>query len=164
MTSVVYCTDPKVIKSLCLKYDTSGRGVFGVSDLKKIMDDLGFNFCKEEIQALEMYLDKNSDGHVSFEEFEQYWIKIASTSELSILEKRIELLTQAADIFRKYDVDSNRVISLSEFEKFYRELYEQNKNASMKEVEEAMKSLDTNSDSVISFQEFIIWLNWLNLN
>ena len=128
------------------------------------MDDLGFDFCREEIQALEMYLDKNSDGSVTFDEFEQYWIKIASTSELSILGKRIELLTQAADIFRKYDIDNNRVINLSEFEKFYRELYEQHQNASMKEVEEAMKVLDSDKNGVISFQEFILWLNWLNLN
>ncbi|KAG2392418.1 hypothetical protein C9374_012670 [Naegleria lovaniensis] len=164
MTSLIYCTDPKVIKSLFTKYDSKQVGSISMTDLDRLTSDLGFNFCQDEIFALSMYLDKNSDGVVTLDEFQQYWIKIASAHELSVLEKRMELLTQAAVMFKKYDTNGNRVLSSDEFEKFYKELYQNRNDASMKEVQQAMQSLDLDRNGVISFQEFIIWLNWLNLN
>ena len=139
-------------------------GHISMTDLGQLTSDLGFNFDQDELLALSMYLDKNSDGNVTLDEFQQYWIKIASAHELTVLEKRMELLTQAATMFKKYDTNANRVLSSDEFEKFYKELYQHRNDASMQEVQQAMQGLDLDKNGVISFQEFIIWLNWLNLN
>ena len=75
-----------------------------------ILSDLGFSFQKDEVEALEMFLDVDSDGSLSFDEFFQYWIKVASTNELDVLQQRLDLMTQAANIFKTYDTNKNRVL------------------------------------------------------
>ncbi|EFC49457.1 predicted protein, partial [Naegleria gruberi] len=139
----------------------NGNGQMGTDELGDILRDLGFDFSTVEVEALQMYLDKNNDGVLSFEEFYEYWVKIASTNELSMIQKRVDLLTEAASSFKVYDTNGNHVLCLDEFEKFYRALYTQRAGASMAEIEQCLKSLDLDTNGVISFQEFIIWLNWL---
>ena len=116
------------------------------------MSDLGFSFNDEEIEALQMFLDVDSSGSLSFDEFYQYWITIASTDELETLMHRLELMKYAANMFKMYDTDHDRVLSIDDFGRFYRALYETQKDAGMQEITEAMKQLDTNGDGVVSFQ------------
>ena len=49
--------------------DTDGDGYISADDLKKVMDKLGSNLGKEDIEEMIKVADKNGSGKVNLDEF-----------------------------------------------------------------------------------------------
>ena len=164
MASLTHCTNKPVIHSLFKKYDNDNSNSINMSELRNLFVDMCINFSDDNLIAIQMYMDKDSDGKISFDEFFNYWCVIVSNDEemLNNPENSVRLyrLTYAANLFRNTDTSGNRQISKEEFLPFYRQLYN-NYSANMAEVENALQYIDTDKSGSLSFQELINWLKWL---
>ncbi|KAL9656545.1 hypothetical protein ABK040_005307 [Willaertia magna] len=161
MATLTSTRDKVIINSLFKKYDNDNSNTINSFELKNLLTDMGQELTFDQLTAIQMYMDVDSNGKISFDEFYNYWLKLVGDNNfLNDDSVRLYRLTYAANLFRKFDGTGNRRISLSEFEPFYKELY-QNYNASMYDINLALNYIDKDKDGEISFQEFINWLNWL---
>lgn len=92
-------------------------------------------------------------SRVGFEEFVKWWkepnrMKILETADNPVIQ-------QAIEYFQRYDADSNGNINVEEYKKLCSDLGWPTDN-----VTKSLQSLDKNSDGVIDFNEFLIWLRW----
>lgn len=62
--------DPKLAFAVM---DKDRSGYLDFNELGQISRDLGFNISKEELESAFLELDKNRNGRVSFEAFEDWW-------------------------------------------------------------------------------------------
>ncbi|KAG2374799.1 hypothetical protein C9374_010543 [Naegleria lovaniensis] len=165
MASLTHCTNKQVIHSLFKKYDRDSSNSMNMSELKNLfVQDLTINFTDDHLGAIQMYMDKDSDGKISFDEFFNYWCTIVAQDQDMVTNpensERLYRLTYCANLFKNYDTSKNRVLSVQEFAPFYRQLWN-NYSAQMVEVESAVKYIDSDRDGQLSFQELINWLKWL---
>lgn len=112
------------------------------------------------VDALARYMDKDNDKQIEFDEFYEWWCRHATTDGFDKrFESTMELLAQAYTGFMQYDADGSGELDLQEFRKMYEALYKR-VDVPLKEIEDALASLDKNGDGRIQFSEFVEWLNW----
>ncbi|EFC35838.1 predicted protein [Naegleria gruberi] len=165
MASLTHCTSRSVIHSLFKKYDQDNSNSINISEMKNLfVADMGINFSDDNLMAIQMYMDKDSDGKISFDEFFNYWTTIVKNDEDIVTKpessERLYRLTYAALLFKNTDTSGNRQISREEFVSFYQQLYN-NYSANMADIDYALNYIDTDKSGSLSFQELINWLRWL---
>ena len=143
-----------VIRSLFQKYDTDGNGVLTEAEIFSFLDgDLGLS--EEDINIYTLILDKDGDKMVTFDEFLS-WFRSGEHFRLIGNRSRYSLICKAVDLFKKFDADQSETIDREEFIQLMKSLGHKTFN-----VDEALSALDENGDGVISFWEFLKWLNWI---
>ena len=145
-----------VLKSLFSKYDTNGNGRICTTELVMLLqDDLGLS--KDDAQTYTLLLDKDGSGDLSFEELRD-WIK--SGERLKNMEdaSRYKAMQKAVRIFKYYDTDASGGLDRSEFRQLHADV-----GGRPEFVDVALNELDTDGNGVISFYEFMKWLNWVDL-
>lgn len=146
-----------VLKSLFQKYDKDGSGFLEEKELRYLLEnDLGLNASQSEIYTL--LLDKNGDHSVSFEDFVN-WLRSEERFQNIDNSSRYAILCQAVDYFKSFDVDDNDILSLDEFKEVMSSLGCMDEES----TSETFKAIDTHANGVISFWEFMKWLNWVSL-
>lgn len=145
-----------VLKSLFLKYDKDQSGQLNKSELSVLFqDDLGFT--KDQSEAYALLLDKDGNAQVSFEEFHA-WLKSGEKFKNIDDKTRYHKLKKAVELFNKFDVDRSQALDREEFKKLFKEVGGKPKN-----LDKALAELDKDGNNIISFQEFLRWLNWIPL-
>ena len=145
-----------VLKSLFHKYDKDGSGQLSKAELAVLFkEDLGFN--NEQSEAYALLLDKDGNGEVSFDEFNS-WLKSGEKFKNINDKSRYFRLKKAVDLFNKYDVDKSHALDREEFKKLFKEV-----GGKPKKLDEALKELDKDNNNLVSFPEFLRWLNWVPL-
>jgi len=145
----------KIVKSIFMKYDADSSGDVDVTELQALCYDLGYYMKKSEVEIAIKFLDKNNDGAVDFGEFFAWW---KNNDKFRHLEpEKMLRMTHAVAMFRKYDVDGDGTIDVSEYAKLCEDMgHKQN----ARQLEEGLAKLDANKDGVINFDEFCDWLGW----
>ena len=146
-----------VLKSLFSKYDTDGSGQLNKNELKVLFQE-DFGFTKEQCEVYSLLLDKDGNGQVSFDEFVA-WLKSGENFKNVNSKSRYHRLKQAVDMFKKFDVDNNQSLDREEFKRLFRSV-----NGEPSKLDAALLELDRDGNNVISFQEFLRWLNWVPLD
>ena len=145
-----------VLKSLFYKYDKDGSGQLSKSELAVLFkEDLGFN--NEQANAYALLLDRDGNGQVSFEEFNS-WLKSGEKFQNVNDKSRYHRLVKAVDMFNKFDVDKSHALDKGEFKKLFVEV-----GGKLKNLDKALKELDRDGNNLVSFPEFLRWLNWIPL-
>ena len=146
------------LKSLFSKYDADSNGYLDRDELYKLLeDDLGLT--EEQAEAYYHLLDKDADGHVSFGEFQKWFLsgeKFGTINNSS----RFYYLRRAIELFKAYDKDNNLAIDQQEFQQLFKDAGGRGR----KKEKRAMRELDVDKNCRVSFQEFLNWLNWAPLS
>ena len=147
-------TPEVVLRSLFSKYDPDGSGSLSSSEARTFLcNDLGFG--DEEAEACLLLHDNDGSGTLSLEEFVT-WArsgdKFASVTDETVYYK----VHAAVEMFKSYDKDGQGSLDSSEFALVLKDL-----GYCEEGVGAAMKALDGDGNGVVSFPEFMKWLNWV---
>ncbi|XP_065843021.1 calmodulin-like protein 3 [Oscarella lobularis] len=148
---------PPLSKLVFKKYDLDESGFIDTKELKKMVYDLGHKMTQTELVAATQILDKNNDGRISYKEFSDWWNSGSDRfSSLELTEEAEQRLTAAIDFFKFYDKDHSGDIDRKEF----RAVYDSLKKAghSLGSFDDALASLDTSGDGLVSLNEYVNWL------
>jgi Ca2+-binding EF-hand superfamily protein len=146
-----------VLQSLFQKYDTDDSGFLEEKEMKCLLEnDLGLDASQSEIYTL--LLDQDGDHSVSFEDF-MNWLRSEERFQNIDNSSRYAILCQAVDYFKSFDVDNNDILSMEEFKYLMCSLGCVDEENTSK----AFQAIDTHGNGIISFWEFMKWLNWLPL-
>ena len=147
-------TPDVVLESLFSKYDKDKSGTLGRDELHAFMEkDLGLNTEEEEIYT--MLNDDDGSNTWSFDEFKSW---LTSSERFPIIDDTTKYwrLCQAVDMFEKYDHDETGSLDINELEKLLNEC-----GYGVNDIESARLALDKDGNGIISFPEFLAWLNWV---
>ena len=134
------------IRSVFKYYDSDGSGKISVTELKKVMDQMGIVLSPEQIKLAVAQYDFNNDGEWDFNEFYQFYIKVVVNTQQSIsIDQEIQ------GVFNLLDTDKNGRIDVQEVKVFFQQVgYPLNDN----EVVQLIKMYDKNNSGVMEYDEF----------
>lgn len=144
-----------VLKSVFKKYDTDGNSTLGLPEFTRLLTDMGKHIPKlkgvssETIPAIFALMDKNSNGHIEYDEFRKWWMNSESCNYATGEKSRN--LRKAYGLYRQNSSEGK--MSSEQFSELMRSL-------NLSYSEEDFYVLDQNSDGDLSFQEFCDWLRW----
>ena len=134
------------IRSVFKYYDADGSGKISVSELKKVMDQMGIVLSPEQIKLAVAQYDFNNDGEWDFNEFYQFYIKVVVNTQQSI-----SIDQEIKGVFSLLDADKNGRIDVQEIKVFFQQVgYPLSDN----EVLQLIKMYDKNNSGVMEFDEF----------
>jgi len=122
-------------------FDTDGSGDISCTELVNVMTQLGKSATEEDARAMIKTVDENGDGEIDFREF----INMMKSNESDTDDE----LRRAFDIF---DADNSGFIDREELKAVMAKLM--GAPLSEEELDAMMKEADTNSDGLVSFEEF----------
>lgn len=131
------------IKEAFNLFDSEGKGVIDVRELKAAFRALGFQIKKTEIKQLFIDMDKDmSSANVSFEEF-----LVMVTPRMLNRDSREEIMK----VFALFDDENTGGISFKNLKRVATELGE---NLTDEELQEMIDEADRDGDGVINEEEF----------
>ena len=134
------------IRSVFKYYDADGSGKISVSELKKVMDQMGIILSPDQIKLAVAQYDFNNDGEWDFNEFYQFYIKVVINTQQSI-----SIDQEIKGVFSLLDADKNGRIDVQEIKVFFQQVgYPLSDN----EVLQLIKMYDKNNSGVMEFDEF----------
>ena len=134
------------IRSVFKYYDADGSGKISVTELKKVMDQMGIVLSPEQIKLAVAQYDFNNDGEWDFNEFYQFYIKVVVNTQQSI-----SVDQEIKGVFSLLDADKNGRIDVQEIKVFFQQVgYPLSDN----EVLQLIKMYDKNNSGVMEYDEF----------
>lgn len=131
------------IKEAFNLFDTEGKGVIDVRELKAAFRALGFQVKKAEIRQMFIDMDKDlSSATITFDEFVEM-----VTPRMQNRDSREEIMK----VFALFDDDNTGAISFKNLKRVATELGE---NLTDEELQEMVDEADRDGDGVISEEEF----------
>ena len=134
------------IRSVFKYYDADGSGKISVSELKKVMDQMGIVLSPDQIKLAVAQYDFNNDGEWDFNEFYQFYIKVVVNTQQSI-----SVDQEIKGVFALLDADKNGRIDVQEIKVFFQQV---GYPLSDTEVLQLIKMYDKNNSGVMEFDEF----------
>jgi len=128
------------LKEAFAVFDKNGDGSITTTELGIVLRGMNKNFTDQELKKIVQAFDGNGDGTIDFAEF----LKMMTTYE----RKGVDELKEA---FKVFDKNGDGSISVSEIEAITRALGEE---LDRETIELMIKSVDTDGNGVIDFQEF----------
>lgn len=131
------------LKEAFAVYDINRDGVISIRELGTVIRQLGQNPTEAEILEMIKWLDKDSSGTLSFDEFA---VLMADKMKSADTEDNIR------DAFRVFDVNDNGFISANELRHVATNLGEK---LSEDEANEMIRVADSDGDGLINYNDFI---------
>lgn len=116
-----------------------------------LLYDLGLNFDDIICERAFLQIDKGKNGLISFEEFFDWW---KSEEKFKQIDHNIKVVTQASEIFSRYDTDRSGFLDVKEFQLCLKEFAKAEKKEI--EVEKIVKALDKNGGKF----DFVFKIRW----
>ncbi|KAF1872892.1 hypothetical protein Lal_00015997 [Lupinus albus] len=139
-TESIYLQDMNVdeLKRVFSSFDANGDGKISITELDTVLRSLGSAVSAAELQRVMEDLDTDHDGFINFSEFGAFCRSDGGASELR-------------DAFDLYDQDKNGLISASELHLVLNRL---GMKCSVEECHSMIKSVDSDGDGNVNFDEF----------
>ena len=155
--SISSFTPISILRSIFLKYDLDYNGYLDADEMEMLFQD-ECQLTREQAEACAYLLDREGENAVSFEDFND-WIKSGDRVRNIKDPSKWCLLKAAMEMFKRYDIDANRVIDREEFALLFTE---RGGDGVACDMETAYRNMDVDQNDKITFCEFLIWLNWLS--
>lgn len=120
-----------------MRFDRDQSGSIDTSELVELLKSLGLQLTDSQLQAAKKLLDPDGDGTITWTEYVKWWERF-----------------DVQRIFEQYDTDGGGDINGHELQLLCADL---GVHLSKKEVREALKKLDKDGSSSLSFDEFFPW-------
>jgi Ca2+-binding EF-hand superfamily protein len=129
------------------KIDEDGSGSLDSEEIRKLCLMLGMPLEKGDLLSVMQEMDIDADGRISFEEFNDWWILN--------FEKNVYQLRDPKEVFRELDTDGSGVLEKKEVQILLQQLGM--KKISKRDLGQLMADLDSDSDGVVTIDEFCFW-------
>eukprot|EP00586_Coscinodiscus_wailesii_P010359 CAMPEP_0172501246 /NCGR_PEP_ID=MMETSP1066-20121228/147664_1 /TAXON_ID=671091 /ORGANISM="Coscinodiscus wailesii, Strain CCMP2513" /LENGTH=735 /DNA_ID=CAMNT_0013275917 /DNA_START=157 /DNA_END=2364 /DNA_ORIENTATION=+ len=123
--------------------DGNGDGYIDRTELKLVFRELGTAMTPEEYEQAFNELDKNQDGKITEQEFTEYYIRSQG-----------QIQKKMSSVFKKFDKDGNGSIDRKELKALLESI---EPSTTDKDIDQAMKELDSDQNEIITFDEFSEW-------
>jgi len=100
-------------------------------------------------------MDADGSGKIELNEFKTWWGRADRWAEMKLDEKDLEIRKQASEAFVAWETEK-KVIEKKDYDQFYDGLIQ--KKLTTKDKESFLLDLDRNGDGMISFSEYVEWL------
>ena len=130
-------------------FDKNGSGKIEAQEINNLLNKLGKESTKSEVNDLLSSIDKNQDNAVDFDEF---CVMIKASSKYSIQQNEQEELREQ---FRLFDLDGNGSISPDELKKVMSTMGEKITDA---DIDELLGKYDLNKNGMIEYNEFVKYM------
>ena len=120
-----------------MRFDRDQSGSIDTSELVELLKSLGLQLTDSQLQAAKKLLDPDGDGTITWAEYVKWWERF-----------------DVQRIFEQYDTDGGGEINGHELQLLCADL---GVHLSKKEVRDALKKLDKDGSSSLSFDEFFPW-------
>ena len=120
-----------------MRFDRDQSGSIDTSELVELLKSLGLQLTDSQLQAAKKLLDPDGDGTITWAEYVKWWERF-----------------DVQRIFEQYDTDGGGEINVHELQLLCADL---GVHLSKREVREALKKLDKDGSSSLSFDEFFPW-------
>ncbi|GAU12811.1 hypothetical protein TSUD_72980 [Trifolium subterraneum] len=137
----VHLQDIDELKQIFSRFDANGDGKISVSELDNILRSLGSGVPKDQLQRVMEDLDTDHDGFINLSEFASFCRAGSADGDASELREAFDL----------YDKDKNGLISATELCQVLNSL---GMKCSVEECHNMIKSVDSDGDSNVNFEEF----------
>ncbi|KAJ1437795.1 EF-Hand 1, calcium-binding site [Sesbania bispinosa] len=137
----VYMEDMDELKRVFSRFDTNGDGKISVNELDNVLRALGSTVPSEELERVMKDLDTDNDGFINLTEFAAFCRSDAADGGASELREAFDL----------YDQDKNGLISAAELCLVLNRL---GMKCSVEECHNMIKSVDSDGDGNVNFDEF----------
>lgn len=145
----VYLQDSNEVQVVFERFDANGDGKISSEELAGVMKALGSDTSPDEICQMMAEIDTDKDGFINLQEFTAF---CSSNSLYGSADGGVEELH---DAFKLYDQDQDGFISGTELHLILTRLGER---CSVQDCEKMIKSVDSDGDGRVSFQEFKIMM------
>ena len=146
-----------VLKSLFLKYDHDNSGELQKEEIEQLLK-VDLDMSVEESEVYSLLVDADGSKSISFEEFKA-WLSSGERLENVNDQSKFYLLGKAVDLFKQYDTNREGTLDTDEFRILMNDL-----NYSSEVIQSGIAAIDTDGNDVITFHEFIKWLNWVPIS
>jgi Ca2+-binding EF-hand superfamily protein len=151
---LTFGTPKVVLQSLFRKYDLNQNGFLEEEELRSLLEqDLGMN--PDQADVFTLLIDKKGEHKVSYSEFVD-WLHSDERYRCINDTSRFHLISKAVELFRQFDSNDNGSLDRREFLRLVRSLGYQHVNNNIE-----FQKMDNDGNGVISFWEFLRWLNWI---
>lgn len=154
--ALITATIPVVVKSVFKKFDSDDSGRLNASEFHQACCDLGYVLSLEEAMVAFKYVDEDSSGLITEDEFVAWWIENAKEKKLGRLldPEYLKLAEAVSKCFVYFDKDRSGTIETAELGPLLKHCRYECTDA---QVAELATALDTNGDKHITFSEFMKW-------
>ncbi|KAL3839018.1 hypothetical protein ACJIZ3_023609 [Penstemon smallii] len=139
----IYLQNTEEVKKVFECFDTNGDGKISADELGGVLKALGSDTSPDEVARMMEEIDTDKDGHVNLQEFAAFCS--GEGDPYSSAEKELQ------EAFELYDQDHNGKISAVELHQILKRLGER---CSVEDCAGMIKSVDSNGDGYVSFDEF----------
>lgn len=141
-------TQVNMFRDIFNMYDKDGNNTIDCSELKLILEELGYECSTEEVMHVISKFDINTTGTIDFNEFLSLVGDWMSNDE-----------NQIRDAFEVFDKEGNGYLSLEQLKRALTMYGEAFTDA---EAEEFFKEIDVDGDGTITADEFIQYIKGVN--
>lgn len=137
----------KILKDKFSAFDKKGDGRMSSAEIGALMNSLGYDMSKAQLQILLYLIDNDDTGTIEFNEFVQ-------TMALEKQGKFVEVITKRT--FSLFDGNNSGKISASEIRNV---LANWGMKLSYEEIDREIRRVDINGDGMLSYKEFELMLS-----
>lgn len=126
-----------------------------MDELRFLCYDMGYYLSDEQFQWAKIYLDKDGNGTISYDEFGKWWQNPLRFDHLLLTDEQLEKFHQMIQLFRSFDRTNQGNLSRTEFSHLFEELIRRNliEENQAKQFDE----IDRSNDGSINFNEVVSW-------
>ncbi|PON49801.1 Parvalbumin [Trema orientale] len=137
----LYLQDSEELRRVFNQFDSNGDGKISMTELDAVLKALGTSSSSIDLHRVMEDLDSDHDGFISIDEFAAFCRQGCDDGGAAELR----------DAFDLYDQDHNGVISTAELHKVLNRL---GMNCSIEDCSRMIKSVDSDGDGNVNFEEF----------
>ncbi|KAA8542816.1 hypothetical protein F0562_023968 [Nyssa sinensis] len=145
-----YLQDMEEVKKVFNRFDANRDGKISVTELADVMKALGSETSTEEVSRMMEEIDTDKDGFINLEEFANF-----CKGNSTVCGGDDGGMRELREAFDLYDQDKNGLISASELHLVLNRLGE---SCSVQDCSRMIKSVDSDGDGNVSFDEFKIMM------
>lgn len=147
----------KTLKESFIKIDQDKNGFI---EKNEFINHLKSSYNQDKLKELFENIDKNHDGKISWQEFEDAFIfekheKYQDRLLQRVLETLFEMKSDLLTIFHKIDKDGSNELTVKEFTHGIKKLNDSLKSFTKEEIENLYFLIDMNHNGKIDYEEFL---------
>ncbi len=146
---------PPLSKRMFDKYDKDASGKIDKAEFRGLVFDLGHALTAHELDMAVKAL-ADSSGQIPYPAFAKWWSDKDRFAKLKLDETQERIFQEAIRYFKYFDKDLSGTIDKEEAVALHADLAKN--NLTKFSLKDFMTDLDSNSDGVISFAEYVDWL------